>query len=277
MQFTLENTVKVLRDAGLTVNTDFLSSPSTDGYLAELRGLILHHDAGGLSYYDDWNGHDNTSVAQNMANPGTPGAQFWVGRSGTWYILCIGYKWHAGVGAGYGEIPANSGNKYALGVETDYGPVRPGWSGATVKSEGYTWPIMDVVQRQAIYDGTAALVKAFVIPTQCAHKEYAPDRKIDIANFDLDEWRNYITHYNPGPHPEPPDPEDWLNVATEAEVRAVFHEELSKFFGTDPAQKTPKVRIATVVDGKEKAADTDLSDAIANAATNAARALLSEK
>lgn len=201
MTASVSDLAGILRAAGLTVSTAYTGPGETDGGFSPL-GLILHHDAAGLSYTDGWGGKDDTSIAAYMAKPGNNGAQFWVGRSGTWYILAAGRMWHAGTGSGYGNIPANAGNTYAYGIETDYGPVRPGWSGPTVSSEGYTWPAWDAAHIEAINVGSRALAKALGLNTFCGHKEYAPDRKIDPANLSLDDWRAAIN----GPAPKPPVP-----------------------------------------------------------------------
>jgi hypothetical protein len=195
----------ILRGAGLTVNLDYLGAGETDGQFKPL-GLILHHDAAGLSYTDGWGGDDVVAVPRNMAQPGGNGAQFWVGRSGTWYILSAGRKWHAGIGDGYGHIPANSGNIYAYGIETDYGPVRQQWSGPTVTSDGYTWPVWDAAHRTAIDAGSRALAKTLGLNTFCGHKEYAPTRKIDPANLSLNDWRAYIGASTPSTPSEPAAP-----------------------------------------------------------------------
>lgn len=241
MTATVDQLAAILRGAGLTVDTSLAGPGEGDGGFSPV-GLILHHDAGGLSYVPNWDGHDNTAVAQDMARPGTNGAQFWVGRSGTWYILSAGRKWHAGIGQGYGSIPANSGNTYAYGIETDYGPVRPGWDGATYQENGYTWPAWDDTHRQAIYDGSRALGKALGLSTFCGHREYAPDRKIDPADgLNLDDWRAYI---NANPTPVPPAPEDDMfsdqDRATLAQVAADTAKSRAALYTTAPGVVDPK-------------------------------------
>jgi hypothetical protein len=180
----------ILEGAGLRVNTG-LAGAGESGTFAPV-GLIFHHDAAGLSYVDGWGGADVTTVAQNMAVKGANGAQFWVGRSGVWYILSAGLKWHAGDGDGWGAIGAGDGNAESYGIETDYGPVRSGWSGPVVTSAGYTWPVWDATHLESIYRGSAALAAGLGLSAFCGHMEYAPARKIDPANVSLDAWRAAI-------------------------------------------------------------------------------------
>lgn len=181
---------QILGDAGLKVNTSFAGAAESGSFSP--IGLIFHHDAMGMSYVDSWGGKDVTTVAKNMSVKGANGAQFWVGRSGTWYILCSGRKNHAGKGGPYGNIGSGEGNTKSYGIETDYGPVRSGYSGTVVKSAGYTWPTWDDAHIHSVFQGSAALAKGLNLNTFCGHKEYAPDRKIDPANVDLNSWRAYI-------------------------------------------------------------------------------------
>ena len=201
MTATVDELSGILAAAGLAVNTS-LARAGESGTFAPI-GLMVHHDAAGLSYVDGWDGRDVTTIAESMAPKGANGAQFWVGRSGAWYILSAGLKWHAGSGGPYGKIDADGGNRETYGIETDYGPVRAGWTGPTVTSVGYTWPQWDRAHREAIDRGSAALAAALGLSVFCGHKEYAPARKIDPANLDLNAWRRAI-----GAGPQLPEDDD---------------------------------------------------------------------
>src|SRR5437868_7721217 len=159
--------VQAMRNAGL----DVVEMPGWQGRGESgrfaIRGIILHHDASGLH---------NDNVAQYMSQDGVNGAQLWIKYTGQVYILAAGLKWHAGAGRGFGNIPANDGNAYCVGIETDYSGTGP----------------RPAAIDEAIHTLTRVLVEYYGMdPARdlALHKEYAPDRKIDLANFDAAAWR----------------------------------------------------------------------------------------
>jgi N-acetyl-anhydromuramyl-L-alanine amidase AmpD len=132
-----------------------------------IRAILLHHDAMGLH---------NDNVPTNMSQNGVDGSQLWIKFDGTLYVMAAGRKWHAGLGSGWGSIPTNHGNDVALGIETDY------------SGSGPRDPRIDAT----IHLVTRAAVEFYGLnPARdlALHKEYAPDRKIDLSNFDADAWR----------------------------------------------------------------------------------------
>lgn len=142
-----------------------------------IRGVLLHHDAMGLR---------NDNVPNYMAQNGVAGSQVWIKFDGTLYVLAAGLKWHAGAGGGWGSIPADNGNAYCLGIETDY------------SGSGPRDPRID----DAIHLVTRAAVEYYKLnPARdlALHKEYAPDRKVDLANFDADDWRRRAAQDTPEP------------------------------------------------------------------------------
>lgn len=141
-----------------------------EGGSFSIRGVILHHDGEGLG---------NENVPRYMCQEGVNGSQLWIRKTGAVYFLAAGLKWHAGSGGGWRSVPANQGNATCVGIETDH-------------TFGQEWP---APQMAAIVIVTQELCSLYGIdPDQwcCGHREYAPNRKPDPENFDLDAWRSTV-------------------------------------------------------------------------------------
>jgi hypothetical protein len=266
MSPTVIDIKNAIEGAGLKFSDDFYMG---GGGLWEPLGLIEHHDAGGLSYIDNWDGQDDTAIAEHMANPENLGAQLWVGRSGTWYCLSDGRKGHAGLGVGWQAIPPDSGNTYACGVEVDYGPVRPGWTGPTLYENGYTWPVWDMQHKASVWIGSAALTKAFGWQAPCGHKEYAPARKIDPAGYSMAELRGFVVGWTPSNvTPKPPEEE-----VTQDDINAIADKVIEKLekklFRSNFVEKDEKG--ANTI---EKARDKNIFDTLGSTNTNTTRVFL---
>ncbi|MGH8892281.1 MAG: peptidoglycan recognition protein family protein [Actinomycetes bacterium] len=169
-----------LRRAGLTVEEmrgwkERGRPPSTGGF--DPRAVMVHHDASGRG--------PTPGSATFIAKTGRPEkgifaplAHCWVDTDGTWHVLAAGRTNHAGKGRGFGRIPPNCGNLFAIGVETDH-------------TTGERWVPK---QRQAVKLGVAALVDAMHIEARtsvCGHKEYTR-RKPDPDPMDMDEFRSDV-------------------------------------------------------------------------------------
>ena len=140
-------------------------------------GLILHHDAMGLGFRGIPSQIFN--VPANMSQNGIDGSQLWVARSGEWWTMAAGRKWHAGLGQ-WQNIPTDDGNSCTIGVETDH-------------TVGDPW---ESQQFDSINIGCRALAAHYALDIPgmcCGHREYAPTRKIDPDNFDLDAWRTFLS------------------------------------------------------------------------------------
>ena len=88
--------------------------------------------------------------------------------------------WHAGTGVGWGVIPADQGNTYSIGVETDH-------------TTGEAWP---PAQLDGVRRGMAAICRSRgwdPADAIAGHKEYAPGRKDDPDGVDLDRFRADVT------------------------------------------------------------------------------------
>ncbi|SDP08769.1 hypothetical protein SAMN04515671_2908 [Nakamurella panacisegetis] len=209
MTLPLANAANVLRAAGLTVveMPGWAERGESDGQFMNL-GLILHHDGMGLGYDDDPS--NDANVPANMAPLGHDGSQFWVSRTGVWYCMAAGRKWHAGKGPGWGSIPADGGNTRCAGIETDHTIGNP-WSPELARS---------------ILVGSRALALAYGYDVDqfcCGHREFAPGRKSDPENYDLDAWRAYMKAPAAPAAPATTAPQtDWIDdlMASPAERKA---------------------------------------------------------
>ncbi len=177
----LTDMADVLRAGGLTVqeHPGWKTRTQTDGPFAP-RALIFHHDASAVG--------PSPTVPAYLADTSHPGAQLWVAYDGTWHTIAAGRMWHAGAGGGWGVIPAQAGNTFSVGVETDH-------------TTGEPWP---PAQLAAIIKGVAALCSHYgwdPAIAVCGHKEYAPLRKVDPAPMDMAWFRSQLAAI---PSPPPP-------------------------------------------------------------------------
>jgi hypothetical protein len=175
----------VLRAAGLTVvEHPGWRTRDRPGPAFTPRAVLWHHDGSPVG--------DSPAVPKNMATDGANGAQLWVDRHGVWTVIAAGLMWHAGQGPGRGVIPANQGNTYAIGIETDH-------------TTGEPWPTN---QLNSLRRGTAAILRRLDARPDNAlwgHKEYAPGRKPDPDGLDMNTERRIVTDLITGPNPEETD------------------------------------------------------------------------
>lgn len=135
------------------------------------RALMLHHDASSKG--------PSPSVLRIIRDgrEGLPGplSQLWH-TFGVWHVVASGRCNAGGLGNGWGRIPRDSANTYAIHVETDH-------------TTGEPWREDDL---DSLVRGFAALADAMSIDparSLCGHKEYAPTRKIDPAGISMDAFR----------------------------------------------------------------------------------------
>lgn len=232
----LTDLADVLRAAGQQVMElpGWQQRGESDGRFEPL-GILLHHDAMGLGFNS--NPDDDLNVPKYMSQNGVDGAQLWVSRTGLWVVMAAGRKWHAGIGQGWGAVPANSGNTYLLGVETDH-------------TDGNPWT---PEQARAINDGCRALVRHYGWKPSncCGHKEYAPGRKHDPSDWDLDAWRRYLattpsatTPAAPTTNPTPPEEDDM--PLTDADAQKVADKLLATKLRVVDAARKPDTYEASV-------------------------------
>ncbi len=152
------------------------------------RGLVCHHTAGRCNA-------GSLGIVTN-GRSGLPGplAQLLLACDGTYYVVASGRANHAGKGGWRGLV----GNSSVVGIEAEH----PG-------SRSVPWP---PAQLDAYYRGCAVIAKrlGFGPDMVCAHKEWAPTRKVDPIALDMGAFRNRVAEAMRGkaPVPQPPEEED---------------------------------------------------------------------
>lgn len=166
------------------------------------RGIMLHHDASpaGAS-----SGAVDVILNGRAGLPG-PLSQLWLDYAGRWHVVAAGRANHAGIGQ-WGSCPANAGNAYFLGIETDH-TANEQWSAG--QSEYGIRGLIALCDKLGIRDNATELRKWL-----CAHKEYAPTRKVDPDPLNMTTLRatvlrgiQPVTPVDPDPVPDRPDQED---------------------------------------------------------------------
>ena len=155
------------------------------------RGVVCHH-TGSVGAAGDYPTL-NTIIHGRVDLPG-PLAQLGLGRSGTVYVIAAGLCYHAGDGS----WPGLRGNWDCIGIEAE--------------SEGYgrDWT---PEQRDAYPRLCAALCDGYAIDAALviAHREWAPQRKVDPTGIDMTQLRATVSdllagHSGEGGDHDPLDP-----------------------------------------------------------------------
>lgn len=140
------------------------------------HGVVNHHTASNRSSGD--------APALNTVvhgRPGIPGplCNVLVARSGRVLLVAAGYANHAGLGGPWGDIPRDSGNRYAVGIEFENDGIGEPWT-----------------DRQLMVGAklNAIIIERFRRGRRYCfeHKEWAPGRKPDRARIDGDAWRDRV-------------------------------------------------------------------------------------
>lgn len=137
-------------------------------------GVMIHHTASAAG--------SNAPALGTVTNgrPDLPGplCQVLIARDATVYIIAAGYAYHAGEGGPFREIPANSGNRYMVGIECENNGV------------GEAWP---KEQRKVMALVTAVILEHFDRGAgYCiGHREWT-SRKIDPAGIAMDTFRENV-------------------------------------------------------------------------------------
>lgn len=136
------------------------------------RGLVWHHTAGPST----GDAPTLNLVVNGRSDLPGPLSQFVLGRSGTIYVVAAGRANHAGEGGWRGL----SGNSSVFGIEAEH-----------VGRTGVAWPD---VQLDAYLKLSAELAKrgGFTADMVCGHKEWAPTRKVDPIDLDMNDMRRRI-------------------------------------------------------------------------------------
>jgi hypothetical protein len=175
MTFLLTWLPDVLRSQGLKVALVPGWENRGRGEMGDVLGVLCHHTVGARQ------GNmpslrvltDGRAASAGVAALAGPLSQLGLGRDGTYYVVAAGRANHAGAGTWQG---ISSGNTHFIGIEAE----NAGGSEA--------WPD---VQMDAYRHGVAAILRFIGRgPEFCAaHKEYAPVRKPNDPQFDMDAFR----------------------------------------------------------------------------------------
>lgn len=132
-------------------------------------GVIAHHTAGAPS------GEMPSLRTLVLGRPDLPGplANIGLGRSGTVYVVAAGRANHAGAGGWQGLV----GNSSVLGIEAE-----SAGDGRWTDAQRATYPVL----ASALKSGCQAPKDYSLI---CAHREWAPTRKIDPRGIDMADLR----------------------------------------------------------------------------------------
>jgi hypothetical protein len=172
----------VLRAAGCrVVEEDGWKTRGRDGSFAP-KAIMMHHDASPAG--ETSNGVD--VIRDGRPGLGGPLSQLWLAYDGTWHVVAAGRANHAGEGGPWGVIAHDQGNRDGIGIETDH-TTDEKWSDPQ-RSEGLRG-VHALCQHMGI--DTAAEIDRAVT----AHKEYAPDRKVDPDPMDMDNARHQLATY----------------------------------------------------------------------------------
>jgi hypothetical protein len=139
----------------------------------EPRGVMFHHTAssrgGGMA-------PALGVVVAGRSDVTGPLCNILVGRDGTVYLVAAGRANHAGTGGPWRNVPTDSGNAYMIGVEVENDGVGEPWSPALLQACDVVFATLLIGLRRS---------SAWL----CAHREWAPTRKIDPARLDMDAYR----------------------------------------------------------------------------------------
>lgn len=134
-----------------------------------MLGVMAHHTAGGGS--NDW-----VIVQNGRSDLAGPLAHMTLERNGVFRVIAAGQCWHAGTGY-VSWCGRDNGNAHMIGIEG--------------VSNGTSWTDE---QRREYPKGVAALLKYMGLSSArlIGHKEWAPGRKVDPGNWDMNAFRNDV-------------------------------------------------------------------------------------
>jgi peptidoglycan hydrolase-like protein with peptidoglycan-binding domain len=152
-------------------------------------GVVCHHTAGS----PDGEMPSLRLLINGRSDLPGPLCNVALGRSGKVYVVAAGRANHAGAGGWHGLV----GNSSVLGIEAE----------STGSADGQNW----TAEQRRVYPILAAALKAGAkSPTDfsiiCAHREWAPTRKVDPRGIDMPSLRDTARRFDPRPPPPPPPP-----------------------------------------------------------------------
>jgi len=176
----------VLRDAlgdRLVVEGDWVNR-GAGGAMGDIWGVMIHHTA---------NIHETVAhIRDGVQQPGgfLPGplAQCLLTPDGKCHLIAVGPCNHAGDGF-YPGLGSNNGNRRLIAFECCWPTPRPDLPLRYDPHEQWSTPLVITMR-----DATAAVLQKLGVGSARAigHKEYAPHRKIDPANMDMNWFRGEV-------------------------------------------------------------------------------------
>ncbi|RCW39989.1 N-acetylmuramoyl-L-alanine amidase [Halopolyspora algeriensis] len=207
------NLATVARDTGYPVVEVPGWTTRGHGPLGNHVGVVVAHHTAGPEPEQTSSNYPSLDVVTH-GRPGLPGplSHFGIGYDGTVYVIAAGLAYHAGRGGWAGF----SGNSTALGIEAE-----DSGDGDWTPQQLDVYPRL--VARTCRFLGISAA-------GVCAHREWAPNRKIDPAGIDMDAFRRRVADYLA--HPE--------TIPKEDDVSAdeVWNKELLLWHASNPDRET---------------------------------------
>lgn len=170
-----------LRNAGIGLWADPSWRSRGHGPMSGVRGIVIHHTAGGGS--NDWK-----VVRDGRAGLAGPLSQLTFERDGSVRLLAAGQAWHAGTGS-HPRIGANNANAWTIGIEGVSRGVGNDWTAA---------------QRREYPRVAAALCRHYGLPADAVigHKEWT-NRKIDPGDWSMNDFRAEVRRHLGSATPAP--------------------------------------------------------------------------
>ncbi|WP_017972534.1 N-acetylmuramoyl-L-alanine amidase [Actinopolyspora halophila] len=173
-----EDLATVARETGYpVVEVDGWRNRGHGGMADHVGVIVCHHTASCEPEETDSNAPALDVVRDGRAGLPGPLAHYVLGFDGTVYVVAAGLAYHAGSGSWRGM----SGNESAIGIEAeDSGD--GDWTDAQLDA----YPRLVARLCQFLGVDSAAV---------CAHREWAPERKIDPAGIDMPDFRRTVSDY----------------------------------------------------------------------------------
>lgn len=142
----------------------------------EPKGVMFHHTASPIS-----SGNKPSLGTVVNGRPGIPPplCNILIGRNGVLHMVAAGRANHAGEGGPHRNIPKDSGNPYFVGFEVENNGIGEKWSADLL----YVCVVSFAVTLRYLNSKPNMLI---------GHKEWAPTRKIDPANINMDHIRDDV-------------------------------------------------------------------------------------
>jgi len=175
--------VKIKKEVPVINFDEYYQSPNFSKRKSEIDSIIIHHTAGTFPGCAKW-----LSMAESKVS-----AHIVITQDGNTYRLVAEHNraWHAGRGSfdankdGIISPAEKFWNDHSIGIELE-----------AVKPYSYSEDQLDALTRLVYY--YVYEYHSIKIEQILGHKEIAPDRKIDPANFDMDEFREKINRWKNG-------------------------------------------------------------------------------